>query len=98
MSRIVDLTGQRFGLLIVEGQADERKHGQVTWLCRCDCGTNLTVLGANLRKGNTTACGCTRRRKCADRLRTHGESTSPEFEIWCGIKKRCSNPADKRFH
>jgi hypothetical protein len=31
------------------------------------------------------------------RLTTHGMSSSAEFEIWCGIKKRCSNPEDKRY-
>lgn len=28
------------------------------WLCVCDCGRKTTVLGHNLKSGNTKSCGC----------------------------------------
>ena len=43
MGSKIDLTGQRFGRLVVQREA-ESKHNEATWLCRCDCG-NVTVEG-----------------------------------------------------
>jgi len=55
----IDLTGQRFGRLVVQREAD-RKHGEVAWLCRCDCGNEVIVTGYKLRHGHTRSCGCLR--------------------------------------
>lgn len=46
-----DLTGQRFGLLLVTARAGKR------WLCRCDCGTDTHVTPGSLNSGTTTSCG-----------------------------------------
>ena len=56
-----DLTGQRFGKLTVLRRADAPQNGKPVgdrWLCRCDCGGEVTVLGANLVRGHTKSCGC----------------------------------------
>lgn len=58
MSKLIDLTGQRFGKLIVIEKAFKDKRGQWSWLCKCDCGNIKSVLGANLRRDNTKSCGC----------------------------------------
>ena len=55
---LVDLTGQRFGQLVVVRQTDERRSGAVVWECKCDCGNTKFVPANNLRSGNTTSCGC----------------------------------------
>ena len=55
---IKDLTGQRFGRLVVIELAGRRTNGEAMWLCRCDCGKQVTPTGSNLRRGNTTSCGC----------------------------------------
>lgn len=38
---------------------------------------------------------------CAGTTRTHGHAgraaSSPEYEAWCGLKKRCFNPRTKAF-
>ncbi len=28
----------------------------------------------------------------------HGKSKTPEYKVWLGMKKRCTNPKHKRFH
>lgn len=56
-----DLVGQKFGMLTVTGQAPSTGKGQRRWICRCDCGTEKTVLGSNLKRGTTVSCGCKRR-------------------------------------
>ena len=56
-----DLTGQRFGRLTVLRRADAPQNGKPAgdrWLCRCDCGGEAAVLGANLVRGHTKSCGC----------------------------------------
>ncbi len=67
MGNLIDLTGQRFGRLVVlgrEGNARIGKDGQYrpAWRCICDCGTECIVAGTNLRSGNTKSCGCLRKR------------------------------------
>lgn len=57
-----DLTGQRFGKLVVIGQAESTPSGQRQWRCQCDCGNQRVVLGSNLTRGSTVSCGCKRYR------------------------------------
>ena len=58
----IDLTGQRFGKLVVikEGKHHVQKSGKkiTTWDCICDCGGHINVLTNSLRNGNTQSCGC----------------------------------------
>ena len=66
MGNRIDLTGQRFGRLVVQREA-ESKHNEATWLCRCDCGNEVIVTGYKLRHGHTQSCGCLR----AENGKTH---------------------------
>lgn len=57
-----DLTGQRFGKLIVLNFSRwiQHKNGKRDrmWLCRCDCGNQCEVNHRYLRCGDTSSCGC----------------------------------------
>lgn len=57
----LDLTGQRFGMLVAVRDSGERRNGAVMWECLCDCGNNTLVHSDHLRKKNTKSCGCLRR-------------------------------------
>ena len=61
-SKIIDLTGQRFGkLLVIRKDEDDVKKGRgISWLCQCDCGNTVSVLSGRLRSGQTESCGCAR--------------------------------------
>nr|DAM69209.1 MAG TPA: hypothetical protein [Caudoviricetes sp.] len=63
-----DLTGQRFGRLVVLGLADvpDRK-GFIFWRVRCDCGTEKIVMQNNLVFGRTKSCGCLSREMRSER-------------------------------
>lgn len=54
-----DITGQRFGSLVVI-ERDERPGGRngVYWVCRCDCGNLKTAAAGSLRSGKIKSCGC----------------------------------------
>ena len=69
MSNLVDLTGQRFGRLVVIQRADNDKYGKARWLCLCDCGNQKVILGGSLRKGSTKSCGCRERMSTPDLTR-----------------------------
>lgn len=66
----IDLTGRRFGRLVVLCE-DRTPYispaGKPTrrWICRCDCGKELSVLQNALTatKNPTTSCGCVRAEK-----------------------------------
>ncbi len=59
----LELTGQRFGRLTVikrvENHIFPSGKQKSKWLCKCDCGNEVTVIGCNLTKENgTRSCGC----------------------------------------
>lgn len=55
MSKRIDMTGQRFGMLTVLRPSDQKKS---YWVCQCDCGAIKECHPSNLRSGNTRSCGC----------------------------------------
>jgi len=54
---MTDLSGERFGRLVVTDQWEHRK-GRVAWWCICDCGNKVLVTARQLRNGTTKSCGC----------------------------------------
>jgi len=94
---IINLTGQKFGLLTVEKLSRIRK-GHAMWLCKCDCGTIKEVQAGNLKSGETKACGCLINPTGENsRLYKHGHSRSPEYDAWHNIKARCYNKDNIAF-
>ena len=56
---IKDLTGLRFGKLIVKGRSGNKtKDGNPLWLCQCECGNTIETTKRRLITGNTSSCGC----------------------------------------
>lgn len=62
MGKLKDLTGQRFGRLVVTKFAGYKKtnngRNKAIWTCNCDCGNEKDILGNDLTSGRTTSCGC----------------------------------------
>lgn len=60
--RVIDLTGQRFGKLVITGKAPNPTNGKnrhTFWYCDCDCGnTSLIKDGENIKRGLIISCGC----------------------------------------
>jgi hypothetical protein len=54
---IVDLTGKRFGRLVVIEKTN-KKGKAAYWLCKCDCGNEKIVKGYHLRAKHVVSCGC----------------------------------------
>ena len=63
MGKFKDLTGRRFGRLIVIERAEDHVYPsgnhRIQWLCKCDCGNKDVVVKSNLLlNGHTQSCGC----------------------------------------
>lgn len=54
----IDLTGKRFGKLVIIEATNQRKNGNIVWKCKCDCGNIHYVTTNSLVSGNTQSCGC----------------------------------------
>ncbi len=58
--RIKDLTGIRFGKLVVicRDESKTDKWHSTFWKCKCDCGNVVVARGNNLQQGFKMSCGC----------------------------------------
>ena len=105
-----EMIGQRFGSLVVLRQAPKREGSTnrcKRYICQCDCGNIVDVNGSYLRLGETTSCGCARKRKNIidltgqqfgklTALYVSGRSKRREA-VWhckCECGKECDAPAD----
>lgn len=89
-----DLTGQRFGRLLVIRTTGLRGSNRY-WLCLCDCGIEKEVSAGNLKSGTTLSCKCL----LIENKTKHGGSSrrngkDPEYGVWSHIIGRCTNPSD----
>lgn len=70
-SKAIDMTGQRFGRLVVLGPAElPKKRGwlRLGWRCRCDCGNEIIAVRRDLTGGKLLSCGCWLREEAADTI------------------------------
>ena len=99
-----DLTGMVFGRLTVLKQIEDHvfPSGQhhSRWLCECSCQDHniIEVVGSNLKRGNTTSCGCVYKEMLPTLNKTHGDSRRERlYTIWANMKARCFNPNSKDY-
>lgn len=89
----IDLTGQRFGNLIVVEETGRAADGSVVWLCRCDCGKTTKEIGTRMRNGYVRSCGCAHVK--------HGYAFRGKkerlYRIWANMKTRCYNQKNKNY-
>ena len=61
MSKLIDLTNQKFGrLTVLERDKNRKTTGGSYWICQCECGTIKSVKSISLRNGDISSCGCYR--------------------------------------
>ena len=94
-----DLTGKRFGRLVVVAQAEDYVDSQgchyARWKCLCDCQKDTEnpnyayVAGSNLKNGATQSCGCIHREMMRERHSKHNMTDSRLYCVWKGMKARC---------
>jgi hypothetical protein len=93
---VKNIAGQHFGLLVALEHIRQNKHKKALWRCRCACGNVTQVQGGNLRSGNTTSCGCGRRKAARDE---HGRFLpTRKTSIQEKLAPRGSEPSAPRSH
>ena len=61
MSKLIDLTGNKYGRLTVLNKDNERKTSSGSyWICKCECGKIKSIKSSSLRRGEIKSCGCLR--------------------------------------
>lgn len=94
MGRRIDITGHRYGHLVVHEFVETRSSGQSLWECLCDCGNKSRAFAGNLRSGHTTSCGCQSSR---NKKLTHGLSKTPAYKSWGAMIARCTDTTHNSF-
>lgn len=99
-----DLTGEKFGRLLVLGIDHRRKISDrmsYYYKCLCDCGVFKVVCGRNLSNDNTKSCGCWNLEQINNRNLKHGNSyrnnVSVEYNSWAHAKSRCTSKTDGAY-
>lgn len=96
MGKVNDISGIRFGNLVVDSFAEIRHgkggHTSSYWNCTCDCGNHVVVSRGSLKAGNVMSCGCLKAHKNKERFTKHGQSGTRIYKIFTMMKARCENP------
>lgn len=93
----LELTGERFGRLVVVGVSHKDKAGHTHWIVECDCGTKKIVCGGHLQSGGTQSCGCLQKEARKTAARTHGMARTATYKNWQNMRQRCLNPNHKYY-
>lgn len=102
LRRRIDLTGERFGRLVVLRAGIKRaKNRGMYWLCKCDCGVVKEVSAQALKLGSTLSCGCYNLEVQRNNIK-HGHNRSdngktPTYRTWDKMIQRCNNPNSAEY-
>lgn len=101
MPKAIDLTGKRFGKLIVLSEdlpyTSPKGYKVKKWLCQCDCGNKISVLRTGLA-AKTKSCGCAKAEFISAKNKTHGMSNTKTYNAWQSMKERCTNPNHDSYY
>lgn len=102
MGAFKDLSGKRFGRLLVLNVSQRKQGVHILWVCRCDCGKRTTKTAHGLLHGTTRSCGCLYKESRGKAQLKHGGAAGskprPEYAVWIAAKMRCFNQKDPAYH
>ena len=85
--------GEKYGRLTVLEKTSKKQGTNYLYKCKCDCG-NIKLVSSGRLGISTFSCGCYK----IECHRTHNESRTRLYNIWIGMKSRCCNPDNPRYH
>lgn len=90
---LIDISGKIYGKLTVIERFTPVGEDPIKWLCQCECGNTKAIWSNDLKRGQTSSCGCGHK----EALTTHGQTKHPLFKVHVNIRKRCDDPKDKSY-
>ena len=91
-----DISGQRFGRLVVLNPVEPYITSETKFTCLCDCGSTKDIVGRSLTKGFTVSCGCYRNERVRETNSTHKATSAVAtheyamaYKTYAGMMKRC---------
>ena len=105
MPKFIDLTDKRYNKFIVI-KFHEFRNLKTFWMCKCDCGKEISVRADSLKEGKIKSCGCWSFEKerynpsfvLKEIYNIKEASESREYKTWKNIKERCYNKKCKHYH
>lgn len=82
--------GQRYGFIVVIGEAPTPMDGKPRWIVLCDCGKTSVKRAVNIRYGGTRSCGCAQGGGPLSRLPGRVGNDATRFEAM--VKKHSDDP------
>lgn len=82
-----DVVGETYGRLVIIDDAPYRSKDRRVFV-KCVCGTVKDVLLGDLRRGDTTSCGC----YLQEVITKHGDASNRLYKIYHGMLDRCYLP------
>ena len=97
MGKIQDLTGIRFGRLLVINR-EYVGNRNPKWKCVCDCGKEHITTGSSLRSGDSKSCGCLRK----ELTTKHGMCGTITYTSWACMVARATgtykDPVNSKYY
>ena len=88
----LDLTNKRFGKIVCIKPLEKNNHGEIVWLCKCDCGNYCQKSsGAFKNISKIASCGCMKGKK-PHITNLELKNYKPIHECYVNMKTRCYNP------
>ena len=94
MSQAVDLSGEKFGRLTVIERIGSTNNQKSLFLCKCECGNEVNVVGGNLKSGTSKSCGCLKMEK---KKKPNSEIRRKIKTVYYGMVSRCTNERNKQY-
>lgn len=91
--KLIINNGDKYGRLEIVKEENEAKYlngKSRRFRCKCSCGKEIITNLNSLRRGCSLSCGCLQKELMSSRATKHGLSGLDEYQIWKGLRKRCS--------
>lgn len=97
----MSLIGSSFGRWVVVSDAPPyiSPKGAIyaKYMCKCSCGNTKSVRESSLLDGDSQSCGCLAKEKASARVKTHGLSKHPLYNVHHGMLRRCYDESRKDY-
>ena len=89
MNARIDISGQRFGMLVAIEFLQYHQGKRSVWRCACDCGGERFTDAARLRAGIAKSC-------CGNPVKaSHRMTKTRTYRVWSSMLSRIRNPTEK---